>query len=180
MPLVYALHVALEDISPPIWRRLLVPADITLNRLHTVIQRAMGWQNQHLYEFHVEGLRKRHLKLATSRQLWQVAEAGSLFSYVYDFGDGWCHRIVVEEVLSSDDGESARVVCLGGERACPPEDCGGVGGYEDLLKKLGDPTNEEYFDAVAWVGAEFDPEKFDLRVVNAALGRVHRGARSKM
>ncbi len=177
MPLVYVLHIALEDIEPPIWRRLLVPADITLKRLHTVIQRAMGWQDQHLYEFQIAAGRKRHLKVATSRQLWQVVDAGSAFSYVYDFGDGWEHHVLVEAVSPSEPG----VVyprCLAGERACPPEDCGGVPGYADILDAIRDPDRPDAAELLEWVGEDFDPEAFDLDATNLALTRtVRRAAR---
>jgi len=157
MPLVYVLHVALEDISPPIWRRLLVPCALSLKRTHTVIQRAMGWQNQHLYEF---------------TKLCSVAPAvGAKLLYEYDFGDGWQHDVVVEAIVAPEDGVRYPT-CVAGKRACPPEDCGGPYGYIELLKALADPGHPEHEDKVDWIGDDFDPEAFNLDEVNALLRRI--------
>lgn len=88
--------------------------------------------------------------------------------YEYDFGDGWEHEVLIEKRISSD----ARLqypVCIGGARACPPEDCGGVPGYERLLQAIGNPKDPEHDEQVMWLGGYFDPDGFDVNRTNAAI-----------
>ncbi|MBI2855057.1 MAG: plasmid pRiA4b ORF-3 family protein [Chloroflexi bacterium] len=180
---VFQLKVTLKEIRPPIWRRFLVPADISLHGLHLVLQKVMGWSNYHLYEFEIAGKEygepdpdvdfgESDIVNAKRTKLWKVLPAvGSKFTYTYDFGDDWRHELLVEKVLPSGEDRSYPV-CLGGKRNCPPEDCGGPWGYEDLLSVIHDPSHEDHYDKMTWLGGRFDPEAFDLEEVNRAL--AHR------
>ena len=175
---LYQLKVTLAEIEPPIWRRLLVPADVTLADLHRVLQTAMGWTDSHLHQFlvgeesygvpHPGDLEEMHDE--KKARLRDLASNGEGFVYEYDFGDGWQHEVVVEKSAPHEKG-APYPVCVGGERACPPEDCGGVYGYENLLQVLADPDHEEHEELKEWVGGSFDAEAFDARQVSAALAR---------
>ena len=166
---VYQLKVTLQNIKPPVWRRVLVDAASTLDHVHEVIQAAFGWWNYHLHEFEIDGksygvpdpdddwgtptIDERRVRLD------KIATVGSSISYTYDFGDGWDHRITVEKILPASD--VAVPACIGGRRACPPEDCGGPWGYENLLAALADRTHPEHRELAEWIGRPFDPEAFD-------------------
>jgi hypothetical protein len=175
---VYQFKVTLGDIEPPIWRRLLVPADITLAELHGVLQVSMGWTNSHLHQFLLgdesygvpdpDGPVEVHDE--RKARLGGLVAAGDGFFYEYDFGDGWQHEIVVEKSAPPEKGVPYPV-CVGGERACPPEDCGGSYGYQNLIEALADPKHDEHEELKEWVGGSFDVEAFDVREVNAALAR---------
>lgn len=174
---VYQLKITLKDSKPPIWRRVEVPDDITLSKLHAIIQAAMGWTDSHLHMFTVgrtsygvpdpsydDDVRdERRVKL---NQLF--TEPKQKFSYEYDFGDSWTHMVLLEQISESVPGVRYPR-CTAGKRACPPEDCGGIWGYADFLATITDPENPEHDDMIEWVGGEFDPELFDLDEVNAAL-----------
>jgi hypothetical protein len=177
---IYQLKVTLKDIKPPIWRRVLVPADITLHRLHEVLQTVLGWTDSHLYLFEV-GVEPTYfgdpelvedwadLRPSRTTKLSRVAPAaGAKVVYEYDLGDSWRHDIRVEKVLPAHVGASYPM-CLAGKRACPPEDCGGVWGYAELLEVIADPAHEEHESMMAWLGGSFDPEDFDLVEVNFLL-----------
>lgn len=177
---IYQLKVTLKRIKPPIWRRVQVPGNITLYRLHKILQVVMGWYNYHLYQFVIDGTYYSdpddegliEVKNARRRKLKDVVgQEKKRFIYEYDFGDGWEHEIIVEKILSPDPGKRYPV-CLNGRRACPPEDCGGPWGYADLLEILADPGHPQYEEMRAWAGEDFDPEKFDLEFVNKALKTV--------
>jgi len=179
---VYQLKVTLEYIKPAIWRRLQVPGDITLGKLHFVLQDALGWENSHLHHFLVGERRIGMVDIDASDdelededtvKLASVAAEKSRFVYEYDFGDGWRHDIVVEKVLPGET--KPKPLCLEGERACPPEDCGGPPGYMDLVKALKKPTKSNA-DLREWLGDGYDPEFFDLASTNAAI-RANRTRR---
>lgn len=165
---VYQLKATILDIKPPVWRRVVVPADISLSRLHDVLQAAFGWWDYHLHEFEIAGARYgiddgeswEPPKDERRTRLNIVAEQGSSFIYVYDFGDYWRHRIVVEKVFTATPG-GRYPACVGGRRACPPEDCGGTWGYAEFLEAIRDPDHEEHESMLEWVGGHFDPEAFD-------------------
>jgi len=174
---VYQIKVTLIDIHPPIWRRFLVSSNRTLYRLHLILQTIMGWQDYHLYEFIVDDKTygepddEYGFEIIQARKfkLNQILGAeGQKFRYVYDFGDNWQHEILVEKILAPEPGIQYPV-CLTGECACPPEDCGGVTGYEDLLEIIQNPEHEEYEDMMSWLGRRFDPEAFQLRRINSEL-----------
>lgn len=176
---VYQLKVSLRETTPPIWRRVQVPGDITLAKLHPVLQIVMGWTNSHLHKFSIGGVDyaepdpDRFLNFQSDRRarLNKVVRPKQTFEYEYDFGDGWKHDLVVEQTLQSEPGVSYPI-CVAGERACPPEDCGGIWGYEKFLEAIMDPANEEHEEMLTWVGGSFDPEAFDLSSVNASLRRL--------
>jgi len=171
---ILQLHISLQDIEPPIWRRVLVHDTMSLANLHSVIQEAFGWQDYHLFAFVVAGKRYEGPSPdAEGADATRVAlkklplEPGTGFEYVYDFGDDWHHTVLVEQRLTRDrDGQYP--VCLDGERAGPPEDCGGPPGYANLLRALGDPGDPEHPDLVVWAGP-WAPEAFDLRATNRIL-----------
>lgn len=179
---VYQIKVGLRGARPPIWRRLEVPADISLARLHEVIQVAFDWYDGHLHvfetpygEFGVPDSELGH-RAETSVTLEQVApDARSKIRYTYDFGDGWEHDILVEKVLDRDE-KAGYPRCTGGRRAAPPEDCGGVWGYADLVEILADPAHPEHEGRLDWLGlddpAQFDPAAFDATTVTRALSRL--------
>jgi hypothetical protein len=177
----YQIKVSLRGAKPPIWRRLEVPADISLARLHNVIQVAFDWYDCHLHaystpygDFGVPDPDLGHRSEAPVT-LEQVAPAaGSKISYTYDFGDDWRHDVVVEKVLGR--GEPSRPRCTGGGRAAPPEDSGGVWGYAELVASLTDPHHSERGHYVEWLGladpADFDPDAFEAEEVTRALAKL--------
>ena len=179
------LSVTLRDIEPPIWRRLLVPASLTLHELHAVIQTAMGWEDYHLHLFEVDGtlfgdieeMEDRPLGNEDTYTVGQTAAAVDEFSYEYDFGDSWDHAVRVEQVIARVGAGTPHLV--GGARACPPEDCGGPWGYHHLLEVLADPAHEEHEDLLGWVGGGFDPEAFDVAETNANLELYDRHTRRR-
>jgi hypothetical protein len=180
---IYQLKISLLDIKPPIWRRFHVPSDMSLAKLHRVIQDVMGWEDGHLHQFKVgktyygvtypddfDGMPKTRDERKASLEML-VSKPKGKFVYEYDFGDSWQHEIVLEKILPPEPGVRYPV-CLEGKRACPPEDCGGAWGYGDLLDVLQDPQHPDHEDMREWLGGEFDPEHFDAAAVNAALRRV--------
>lgn len=174
---VLELHVSLRDITPPIWRRLRVPAHLTLGDLHQVLQVAFGWKSSHLHDFAVGHIRfgvadpedQLFCVDEHAAPLGAVVRTGTKLEYRYDFGDDWVHDIKVERVA---EGGGELVVCTEGARACPPEDCGGVPGYEHLLEVLANPRDPEHREMKQWVGRAYDPEKFDLGAVNKKLATL--------
>jgi hypothetical protein len=174
------LKVTLRGIRPPIWRRIQVASTINLRRLHDVIQEAMGWTQSHLYRFEIGGVEfgEPHpdddipVHSAKSTPLRIVAPApGAAFLYTYDFGDDWEHRIDVEQVLPPERGVSYPR-CLTGRRACPPEDVGGIWGYQEFLAAIRDPEHDEHEAMLTWAGGAFDPAAFDLQAVNERLAHL--------
>ena len=174
---VHCLKVVLQGTDPPVWRRVLVRSNTTLADLHDILQRVMGWQDCHLHQFRVGNATYGPSRLAdlTPRpedearaRLATVAAIGSRLVYDYDFGDGWEHIIDVENMVAADDGE-VYPRCLAGERACPPEDCGGVWGYAEMLDTLDSGASHEREELLEWLGDDFDPDHFDPDAVNATL-----------
>jgi len=180
IPPIYQFKVTLKDSKPPIWRRIQVPANITLHRLHLILQVVMGWGNYHLYGFRIKGQdfgepdpdgdefdlvnshRTKLNKVSTKEK--------TQFMYDYDFGDNWEHIIVLEKILPVDS-DMRYPICIKGKRACPPEDCGGIWGYYDLLEIMKKPKHKEYKEMMEWVGGPFDPEEFDINEINSMLNR---------
>lgn len=178
------LKITLERVEPPVWRRFVVARMIWLADLHDVIQAVMGWQQCHMHEFEIGGVRYGEIdphhdpEYAAMIEDEFDARLGDLltgpkseFRYVYDLGDNWKHRIVVEG--EADAHEFKRIpVCIEGERACPPEDSGGAFGYREFLEAIADPEHEEHENMLGWIGGEFDPEAFDVAAANKELRRV--------
>ncbi len=172
---IISLKVTLRGAKPPIWRRLLAPANMTLADLHEAIQRAMGWDGGHLHVFDIDGGsygdRASVDDVADEKRLTlgAVHRSGVVrFAYTYDFGDDWEHTITIEKTLPAAEG-TTYPACIAGKRACPPEDCGGPWGYQELLDILADPTHPERAERLEWLGEEFDPEDFSVEVANATL-----------
>lgn len=174
---IYQLKVSLKGCRPPIWRRLHVASTDSLENIHQVLQIAMGWYNEHLHQFvkgrTVYGIPDEAFESDTMDEadfrLDQVlkAEKDTLL-YEYDFGDGWLHEIVLEKILPFDT-QAILPVCIKGVRACPPEDIGGVCGYDMFLDITADPSHPDYEAMLEWVGEGFDAELFDLKQVNDFL-----------
>jgi len=174
---IYQLKITLQRSKPPIWRRVLVPGDITLYRLHRIIQGAMGWWDSHLHQFIVgevyygEPSSEDWYEVKSERRVRLNAIAPCeefKFTYEYDFGDDWLHTVLVEKILPPDPAQKLPV-CIKGKRACPPEDVGGVWGYEIFLEAINNPKHQEHASFLEWIGGSFDPEQFDLDAINARL-----------
>lgn len=178
---VFQLRVSLQEVEPPIWRRLLVPSNITLAKLHATLQEAMGWTFSHLHMFEIRDRRignpredeDGEMKLEDEKKvkLDQLVGEGQALRYVYDFGDDWQHEVRVERPLEPDP-RLHYPLCIAGARACPPEDVGGVGGYAEFLTALRDTRHDDHSQMLAWCGGMFDPEGFDVNAVNRALRRL--------
>jgi len=182
---IYQIKVTLDDTHPPIWRRILVPDNATLRQLHDILQIVMGWQDEHLHMFTIEGLTygdpadDEYGELGTLNEAYYrlsqvIYGERQRLAYEYDFGDSWEHSLLVEKMLPPEEGLHYPL-CLKGKRACPPEDVGGVWGYVRFLEAIRDPADDEHEEYMEWVGEEFDPEAFDLAEVNARLRRLGRG-----
>jgi hypothetical protein len=179
---IYQLKIFLRDSEPEIWRRVLVSGGITLKKLHRVIQETMGWTDSHLHEFIVgkiiysepdPEMERGHSKNESRFHLYEIAPKTRMsLMYVYDFGDGWEHTIKVEKIADADARYPGYPLCLEGEKACPPEDCGGIYGYYEMMEVRNDPKHPEYEDVMEWLGEEFDPDVFDLEETNAMLKRI--------
>lgn len=174
--------MTLEEVTPAVWRRIVVPASYSFWDLHVAVQCAMGWFDSHLHVFRVKNPASRKIDeigipdddpfVGAPVQLpgWEVPIAryfgsgGARASYEYDFGDSWVHEIECEAIEPGQAG-SRYPRCLDGQRACPPEDCGGPPGYERLLETIADPSSEEYESMMEWLGGPFDPNNFDPRTV---------------
>jgi len=179
---MYQLKIVLLGSKPSIWRRILVPGQVKLSRLHDILQIVMGWTNSHLHQFHAEsgiyclnvednfGDLEKH-----DERRFSVADVvpreKTWFIYEYDFGDGWEHEVRVEKILPGEIGERT-ASCLQGKNACPPEDCGGIPGYYRILEITGNPQHSEHEELTAWLGSDFDPRHFDPEEINAALKRL--------
>ena len=177
---VYQLHISLKRSKPKIWRRFLVTEDTNLGKLHNIIQEVMGWDNYHLHEFTIGGISygepnedfdytdikdESKVKLA-DLDLTEKQKIG----YVYDFGDDWEHELKVEKILPFDPAVKYPK-CLDGKLACPPEDCGGIWGYEEfveLSKKPEDDLDEDELERLEWIG-DYDSEHFSVDEVNTVL-----------
>jgi len=180
--MIYQIKVRLNDIRPPIWRRIQVRGNVTLYKLHTILQVVMDWGNYHLHEFEIEGhvygppqdgfpdplaffdepVNEKKVKLSEL-----IREEKVKFLYTYDFGDDWRHELLVEKIMPAEKGKRYPV-CVKGKRACPPEDCGGVWGYYDLMEAREHPDDPQCQELLEWAG-EFDPEEFDVGAINSYL-----------
>ena len=175
---VYQFKITLKDIKPLIWRRIWVPKTYTFWDFHVAIQDSMGWYDCHLHEFEIVnllsvtktiiGIPNEDEDFANYKTLpgWKqkiadyFSKENKSANYIYDFGDNWEHKIILEKILPKEN-NITYPLCIKGERACPPEDCGGSYGYEDFLKIIGDPDDEQHERMLEWIGGEFNPEHFD-------------------
>ena len=183
----YQLRVALSGAKPPIWRRFLVSPTMPLSELHEVLQIVMGWEDCHLHHFRQgercyeppspweDGFGPASVDSRTVRIGQLLRKPKDWIAYLYDFGDSWRHRVTLQKILPFDP--SVRLpVCIAGKRACPPEDCGGLWGYYEMLEALGAPGHEQHEDMVDWIGS-FDPDDFHLDDVNVQLRARWRHSR---
>jgi hypothetical protein len=178
---IIELKITLEGTKPPIWRQFLVDKHIDFETLHETIQIVMGWQDYHMYQFIVgkkiilaeeleyeefnEEDQSAYASDVTLKEL--ITKKGQKFMYEYDFGDGWLHEI--EVIDFQDIKEAANIpLCIAGSMACPPEDCGGLPGYYNMINTL-KTKDEEYDDLIEWLGTDYDPEKFSIDDVNDDL-----------
>lgn len=177
---VYQLRIELCGTNPPIWRRVLVQGDTTLADLHWIIQASMGWGDEHLHVFKAKGR-----QIAAANPLGDSSGEGECeeditlaelaprarmkFGYEYDFGDSWTHEIRVEATQPANAAWDGQPVCVAGERACPPEDCGGLWSYYDLTDALADPKHERHGELKEIWGDSLNPEAFDLEKANRRL-----------
>jgi hypothetical protein len=176
---IHILKISLVDLPVPVWRRVAVPGGFTLDRVHRVIQLAMGWQNCHLHSFEIGGAQygvpdpdgMLEMRDELEHRLDAVTSKDARFSYVYDFGDWWEHRVEVEDVIAAD-ADADYPACLDGEGACPPEDVGGAYGYEQFLAALDSPSHPKHAEMLEWVGRPFDPDAFDPGAVTPLLRRM--------
>jgi hypothetical protein len=181
---VYQFKITLLETLPPIWRRIQV-ADCTLDKLHEHIQTAMGWTNSHLHHFRIgeqlygdpmlmaENFEDMEYKDSTTTYLSEILPRSGerlAFVYEYDFGDGWEHEVLFEGKLKADPA-AKYPLCVEGERACPPEDVGGVWGYADFVEAIKDPDHEQHDELLEWVGGAFNPEKFHAGLASSRMRR---------
>lgn len=179
---IYVLRIDLAHLKPAVWRRLEVPAGITLGRLHHAIQMAFDWTDSHLHGFDIDGaiygpgdpdpfgfgaeeLDERKFRLAG------VATLGSRFTYTYDFGDDWTHVVKIEKIVPPAPGVRYPR-CTAGKNAAPPEDCGGPWGYAEMMKALADPNHPESENYLEWLGDDFEAKAFDIKELNAGLAML--------
>ncbi len=179
---VYQFKVTLRGLRPPVWRRFQVADDLTFFELHHVVQQVMGWYGGHLHLFDLGGFHIADAELLAegwndgadeqkARLKRYIKQPGQKLRYEYDFGDDWEHELLLEKILPAEaDVHYPR--CLKGKRACPPEDCGGVWGYADLLAAMVDENHPEREMYEEWLEDEFDPEAFDLEAVNEILAQM--------
>ena len=177
---VLQLRVTLAGVDgPPVWRQVVIAAGYTLDRVHGVIQAAMGWQNSHLHMFRIAGREygpaylDDELETLDEKQfrIGDLVKTGDLAGYEYDFGDGWEHEVAVEAGAAAD-AATVYPECIAGEGACPPEDCGGPGGFAELKVLLAGPPSLERKGMRAWAGGAYDPAHFDLAAANTAAGSI--------
>lgn len=183
---IIQLTVSLHQSAPLIWRSIVLDKATSFFELHHIIQIAMGWKNYHLFEFNLDGYRigmiEENEEGYDSNQLLDatktlLADVLSLekdnFQYTYDFGDGWLHDIEVQQ-LSEKQEDGIYPKCTNGQMNCPPEDCGGMPGFYDLLKILANKKHPEYRESKIWVGKKYDPELFEPVKVNKQLKQLQK------
>ena len=177
---ILTLRISLVDSNPEIWRRFQISNELMLGDLHRAIQIVMGWTNSHPHDFEIKG--KRYSAKSDYGGPFDepcgnedetligdvLKQKRQKFAYIYDMGDDWQHKLVVEAIAEPIPGQHYPV-CLAGENACPPEDCGGVWGYYRLLEILDDPDHDEYDEIEEWISDDFDAETFDIKETNEIL-----------
>ena len=179
---IYQIKATIIETAPAVWRRFLVRPEVTLAALHEVLQTVFGWNDGHLHEFAIGGERYQvpdpgwdevgdpvHDESAVILGS-VVTKVKSKFIYLYDFGDCWEHELRLEKKLP-EEADGRYPVCVAGGRHCPPEDCGGVWGYDNFLAAIADEGHPDHADMVEWLGDDFGPESFSLEAVNEALAR---------
>ena len=173
---LYQIKVTLKGSKPPVWRRFNIVSDVSLQDLHWVLQAVLGWEDYHLHEFRAakkffgevtpdsDEYTIEESEVALSSVLTRVKQK---LTYIYDFGDDWQHEIVLEKKVPYAPG-APLVKCLAGERACPPEDCGGLWGFDHYLEAISDPNHPDHNEMLDWL-EDYDPDAFDLDEINRIL-----------
>jgi hypothetical protein len=171
------LKVTLQWVRPAVWRRIEVGNNITLERFHGILQVVMGWTDSHMHQFRPVGGRRgaagdrQPIERAEERRIRLfelLSKPKDRLMYDYDFGDGWEHEVLLESVADHKRGARYPWV-LDGQRACPPDDVGGVSGYAHFLRVLANPRHPEHEEMLEWCGGVFDPKKFDIQALNRAF-----------
>lgn len=186
----YQFKIQIQGIQkPPVWRRVIVPSNITFDTFHQIIQAAFGWNNYHLYQFSEFGWGSEKIyeipdieddyevEKTENSYLIKISEVfkkpKQTFTYIYDFGDNWKHDIILEEIL---DEKIMRSMCVDGKGTCPPEDSGGIPGYQNLIDILNDPKRPEYKDMINWLGipknTQWDVNAFDKNIANERCSQI--------
>jgi hypothetical protein len=186
---VCQFKIVLDGIKPEVWRRILVPGPYSFWDLHVAIQDSMGWKDHHLHEYElINPLTGKTVSIGIPNNDFDDSDKvvlpgwdqkisdylrgkNSSAKYKYDFGDCWLHDVILEAIKPRAN-DIHYPTCIGGERACPPEDCGGVAGYQDFLSIIMDPANEQYREMLNWAGGEFYPEDFDPAKITFSDPRV--------
>ncbi|TPW07428.1 MAG: plasmid pRiA4b ORF-3-like [Alphaproteobacteria bacterium] len=180
--LAVRLKITLDDVTPQVMWRVEVPLSIRLDRLHLVMQAAMGWENYHLWEFRVQGVGfgppdpddgfpgPLNAAKATLRLVLEDTGAKTL-KYLYDFGDGWEHTVKVERILDATPGLDLPIL-IAAHGACPPEDVGGPPGYDEFRAAVADPKHERHEEMLEWRGPDFSADDPDLDRINADLATL--------
>jgi len=171
---VYQIKITLSGSEPAIWRRFLIEPNANLFELHQAIQNIMGWTNSHMHQYRKGKIFYSKLDEEDENKfkIFQVFDKlKAKLAYEYDMGDGWEHILVLEKILPRED-KIKYPICLEGAMACPPEDCGGIYGYYNLLEIIKNPDHEEHEDMMEWMGDDFDPEEFNLDAINQDLKRM--------
>ena len=177
----YQIHISLKGSKPKIWRRILVPSDLLLYDFHDIIQITMGWSDSHLFQFKKN--KTYYAADVEEEEFWgniKIVDCEGIkisdllkkekdkIIYEYDFGDSWIHDIVLEKITDNIPNKKIPI-CLAGKNNCPPEDCGGIWAYNEMIKVLSNPEHEEYEEYIEWFGEEFDPEYFNKKEINEML-----------
>jgi len=176
--MIYQLKIELQDTMPNIWRRIQLNSDISLNELHHIIQISMGCTNSHLYSFIIDSVEftvKEYddddVKYADARKYnLEMLKIDGPFEYLYDFGDYWEHEISIEKKI---EGKTLlNPICIEGEGRCPPEDVGGIPGFEQFLEIMQDKSDPERASYIEWYGSVFDPYMVDFKEINEQLANL--------
>jgi len=178
----FQLKIAIKNSKPPIWRRVIVPAGITFSQLSMILNEAMGWSGYHLFEFEFYHLELRIIEgadefemgygpddfiEASSTYIREYLEGNDWFTYTYDLGDDWQHRVTIEKILEDYEYNYPKVIKYKGD--CPVEDCGGIYGYYECMEIISDPTHPEYEDRLSWMKSQGYPDAYDMDAVNERL-----------
>jgi hypothetical protein len=178
---IIQLKIILKGTRPEVWRRLQVPANFTMRKVHEALNAAMGWECSHLHSFHIGGKTIGNTEFDDMGEmlndkkvhLMDVVNKTKKFEYNYDFGDGWQHDVVVEKTLKPGPNEKYPI-CLDGKNACPPEDCGGIWGFEEFKQAVADPKHPQHSEMLEWYGERYEPTLFDPNIVNKSALRRKR------
>jgi Plasmid pRiA4b ORF-3-like protein len=194
------LKVTLMQSKPKIWRSLVVSSDMPMALLHHCLQACMGWEDEHMHHFFKEekgesvyfepeledffggflsDLEPENVKYTNLVVTDLLSSPKAKLFYEYDFGDSWLHEIVLEKLLPIGEGPDTPI-CLAGEMACPPEDCGGIPGYYHMLETLEKGSQDDKEDLLEWLGEDFDPVALDLAAINKMLAKVAKPKRSQV